>query len=203
MAAAIALLGLPSAGAHNVNVYAYLETGRMVVQGYFGGKAKAVDCVVELLDGEGTKLADGRTDASGVCAFRLTDLPRLQGDLKVVLHAGMGHRAEFTLTAAELAGGANSTGAASEQRPQTKDRPETATIEGNYPVTDQTGLKKAMEEALDSRLQPLVAMIGNQQKLLLEQKNKGPGVIEAIGGIGWILGIFGLAAYFMSRRRGG
>ena len=43
-------------------------------------------------------------------------------------------------------------------------------------------------------------MLGKQQKLLMELKEKSVSLTEIIGGIGWILGIVGVAAYFMSRR---
>jgi nickel transport protein len=46
-------------------------------------------------------------------------------------------------------------------------------------------------------------MLGEQQKLLMEQKMKGPGVTEIIGGIGWIFGLVGVWAYFMSRKHAG
>jgi nickel transport protein len=62
-------------------------------------------------------------------------------------------------------------------------------------------MKKAVEEALDDKIAPLVKMLGEQQRLLLEQKTREPSLTEIVGGIGWILGIVGIAAYFMSLRR--
>jgi nickel transport protein len=35
----------------------------------------------------------------------------------------------------------------------------------------------------------------------MEQKMKSPGVAELIGGIGWIFGMVGVWAYFISRKR--
>ena len=52
---------------------------------------------------------------------------------------------------------------------------------------DLSMLKKTVEDGLDSKIQPILQMLGEQQKLLMEQKTKGPGVTEIIGGIGWIL----------------
>ena len=65
---------------------------------------------------------------------------------------------------------------------------------------DQALLKRLVEEAVDSRIQPLATMLGQQQKLLMELKEKRSSLTEIFGGIGWILGIVGVAAYLMSRR---
>ena len=62
-------------------------------------------------------------------------------------------------------------------------------------------MKKIVEEAVDAKIQPLVKMLGAQQRLIMEQKESGPTMTEIIGGIGWILGIVGVAGYFMGRNR--
>ena len=62
-------------------------------------------------------------------------------------------------------------------------------------------LKRAVAEELDKKIQPILRMLGEQQKLLMEQKLKGPGITEIIGGIGWIFGIVGVWAYLISRKR--
>ena len=72
---------------------------------------------------------------------------------------------------------------------------------GPIQLQDASALKKAVEEGLDSKIQPILRMLGEQQKLLMEQKMKGPGVTEVIGGIGWIFGMVGVWAYFISRKR--
>jgi nickel transport protein len=38
--------------------------------------------------------------------------------------------------------------------------------------------------------------------MLLDDKEKGPGVAEIFGGIGWLVGVAGIAAYAKSRRSG-
>jgi len=54
---------------------------------------------------------------------------------------------------------------------------------------------------LDKKLEPIVKMLGKQEKLLLEEKYGGPRMSDIIGGIGWIMGLAGLAAFFLSRNR--
>jgi nickel transport protein len=185
-----------------VNLFAHIERDKVVVEGYFSGKAKAVDCVVEVMDPDGNKLREGRTDANGMYSFRLTDLPRFSGDLRIALQAGSGHRAEYTVSQADLPASLQRTGG--DARPVMK---RSATQEGPVvsqpplPSTDAALMKKAVEEALDDKIAPLVKMLGEQQRLLLEQKTREPSLTEIVGGIGWILGIVGIAAYFMSLRR--
>lgn len=47
---------------------------------------------------------------------------------------------------------------------------------------------------LDARLSPL-------RRQLAEMRTEGPGVREIVGGMGWFVGLAGLALYFRSRRR--
>jgi len=63
MAAAIVvcLMTLP-AQAHKVNVFAYVEGDRVIVEGYFSGNAKAQDSLVQIIDETGKKLLEGKTD---------------------------------------------------------------------------------------------------------------------------------------------
>jgi len=188
-----------SGWAHKVNVFAYVEGDLIVVEGYFSGNVKAQNSVVEVLDSDGKKILEGKTDEKGICRFNLADLPPLKGDIKIVLEGGMGHKADFTLSAPDLP-----VPSLQHQSDQPKSEEKTA---GAPPVTagpsvqaqDIAELKQVFEETLDRKIQPLVKMLGNQERLLKEQKDRGPTMTEIIGGIGWILGIVGVAGYFMGR----
>jgi nickel transport protein len=188
--------------AHKVNVFAYVEGDTVVVEGYFGGNVKAQNSAVEVLDSAGKKILEGKTDEKGICRFKLADLQPIKGDIKIVLEGGMGHKADFTLRAADLP-------EAVQQRqnaqPQLEEKA-TAELSSSkpYPLVrsqDTEALKKVVEDAVDRKVQPLLKMLGTQQKLLMEQRDRGPTVTEIIGGIGWILGLFGIAGYFMGRNR--
>lgn len=200
--------------AHKVNLFAYVEGDEIIVEGYFSGSAKAMNCIVDVLDNTGKKLLEGKTDARGLCSFKVAEVPPVTGDLKFIIHAGQGHMADFTLPAADLPasirGGSSASGAAVKPPtvPVQSEKAETntpvRTAEVLPPAGMDTGaLKKVLDETLDARIQPLVKMLGNQQKMLLEQKDKGPSVVEILGGIGWIFGIFGTAAYFSRAKRSG
>lgn len=196
------LLSSTSGWTHKVNVFAYVEGDTVVVEGYFSGKVKAQNSVVEVLDSDGKKILEGKTDEKGMWRFKLADLPPINGDIKIVLEGGMGHKADFTLSQADLLGSAQKTSVPQPKNEETKIAgPHLAAAETSVQVQDPALLKKLVEDALDQKIQPLVKMLANQQKMLMEQKDKGPTMTEIIGGVGWILGIVGVAGYFMGRSR--
>ena len=58
-----------------------------------------------------------------------------------------------------------------------------------------------MGTLMDNKLAPLIRMQANLQKLMLEDKFSGPKFTDIIGGIGWIMGLFGIVAFFWSFKR--
>jgi len=66
---------------------------------------------------------------------------------------------------------------------------------------DQQALIQNMGKLIDDKLAPLIRMQGNLEKLILEDKFSGPKMSDIIGGIGWILGLGGIAAFFWSFKR--
>ena len=65
----------------------------------------------------------------------------------------------------------------------------------------QKALLDSMGTLMDDKLAPLIRMQANLQKLILEDKFGGPKMTDIIGGIGWIMGLFGIAAFFWSFKR--
>ncbi len=190
--------------AHKVNVFAYVEGDRVVVEGYFGGNVKAQDCPVEVFDQGGQKIHEGKTDKKGIYSFKLADLPAFSGSLKVVLVAGMGHKAEYTLAAADIPGVETKSAQPTEQPAKsesTQAPAATTAVKGSAQVIDQAVLTAALDAALDKKLAPITRMLGKQEKLLLEQKFGGPKMSDIIGGIGWIMGLVGIASLFWARKR--
>lgn len=199
---AIALLVIvaPESWAHKANVFAYVEGDRIVTEGYFSGKAKAVECAVEILDADGNKIHEGKTDANGVYGVKIADLQRISGDLKIVLRTGDGHKAEYTLKGDDLTGSA--VGAGQSERTQAIDAPKER-VGAPLQVQDSNQLRKSLDEIIDAKIQPLMKMLAGQQRLLAEQKDRGVRLIDIIGGIGWIFGLVGVWAYFKGRKQTG
>lgn len=66
---------------------------------------------------------------------------------------------------------------------------------------DQKALIDSIGSLMDDKLAPLIRMQANLQKLMLEDKFSGPKFTDIMGGIGWIMGLFGIAAFFWSFKR--
>jgi len=66
---------------------------------------------------------------------------------------------------------------------------------------DHQALMNNIGTLMDDKLAPLIRMQGNLEKLILEDKFSGPKMTDVIGGIGWILGLGGIAAFFWSFKR--
>ena len=93
---------LSAAWGHGVNVFAYVDGPKIFVEGYFTGKSKAVDAIVEVFDAQGNKLHEGKTNNNGVYSFKILDVVPVRGDLRIVLKAGPEHQAEFRIPASDL-----------------------------------------------------------------------------------------------------
>ncbi len=183
--AALALAAAP-AWAHRVNVFAYLEGNQLKGEGYFPGGAKAEGCKVELVDQGGKVLAQTVTDKQG--AFTLPK-PKAAPPLTLILYAGGGHRATYKLTAADL-------GQSPEKTPPAPAPAASPAAAGTKAAVDPAQLQAVVERALDRKLAPLRAMLARMEA------DRGIGVQEVVGGLGWILGLVGLAAWIRCRKQG-
>jgi nickel transport protein len=201
-----ALLGISLATfdalAHKVNLFAYVEGDRVIVEGYFSASSRAQDCLVQVFDERGKIIHSGKTDTKGIFSFRLQELPDFTGGLKIVLEAGMGHKTEYTLSASDIPKPRQEEQPKESRVPvnEPKDAARPAALESS-PPPDGQALTAAIEKIMDRKLEPIVGMLSNQQKLLLEEKHSGPSVQEIIGGIGWIIGMVGIAAFLSARNR--
>ena len=122
--------------------------------------------------------------------------------MKIVLQAGMGHKAEWVITAHDLESAGHlpaaaptgsaqhPTGSAPMELPNRGDAPAASSFPGGPTAAD---IEMAIEQALDRKLQPVLEM-------LAESRQTGPGIRDILGGIGYIIGLVGLAAYLRYRR---
>jgi nickel transport protein len=205
-------LSLPQmSDAHKINVFAWLEGDQVHVDAYFTKSSKVLYAPVKVLDVRGNLLLSGSTNEQGQWGFYLKDLSQLPPDgLNVVVEEGSGHRAEYLLTRQDLAethksqpfkepalkplSEINETQSLMAHPPALVDR------SGAIPGCDVDQIKTVFTEVLDSKLQPVFEALVAQHKLLIEEHNKGPSVSEIIGGVGWIVGLFGIVGYFLNRR---
>ena len=186
----IAISGISSpAIAHKTTIFAWMEGDTVYTQSKFSGGRKAKHATVEVYDAEGDKLLEGKTDENGEFSFKL---PK-KAELKVVLVAGTGHRGEWSIPLEEVEGGdANPDSRLQSQASQTEKEPS----HHELPSISSADIQEAMEKALDKKLKPILNQLTESR-----QKETETEVTDIIGGIGYILGLVGIGAYFNYRKK--
>jgi len=89
-----------TAMAHKVIVFAWVEQGRIHIEGSFGSERHAKKCDIKVTDSRGILVHQGITDSLGRYSFKLTDT--LDSELMVELTAGPGHSGRWTIAKEEL-----------------------------------------------------------------------------------------------------
>jgi len=185
--------------AHKVIIFAYVEGDRVYTESYFSDGKKCVDSKIEVFDSQGNKLLEGLTDEEGKFSF---EIPQ-EGDLKIVLTASMGHRAEYSILADELKEIAGSIKEELEEPVSSERKDESSlgeidkqkeTVSPEISSLDLKELQLLIEDAMDKKLEPIMREIK-------KSKTDKISLTEIIGGVGYIFGIFGIIAYFLSRKR--
>lgn len=177
--------------AHKVTIFAWFDGDMVHTESKFSGGKRVKDGKVDVFDGNGNLLLTGRTDEDGAFSFRP---PRIT-DLNIVLIAGMGHQNSWRLPAAEL--GSTETAPASSVPAAPAASENRSTPDPTQPTAPQHLTAEEIEaivaRQLDKRIQPLMRMMA------ATQENR-PTLSDVIGGIGYIIGLVGVAAYFRYRR---
>jgi len=182
---------LPSdACAHRVNIFAWVEGDTVLVECKYPDGREVHEGVIRVLDSGGKELLNGKTNAMGEFSFKIPQ----RDDLTIVLEAGMGHRADWLLSKQDLA----PAGEAPKPEPAVPSQP-VSENQAPPPVAKESalgaappppaGIDQAIEKALDKKLAPVLRMLAemHEQKVQLR---------DVLGGIGYILGLVGVAAYF-------
>ncbi len=101
IAAFICLLFSGTAIAHKVNLFAYVEGGKVYTESYFPDGSPVENGKVLVYDSQNNLLLEGLTDKEGFFNF---DIPKLD-DLTIVIEATMGHKNSFKLKKSEVEAG--------------------------------------------------------------------------------------------------
>lgn len=197
LALCLQAIGVPGAWAHRVNVFAVVEGGTVHVDCFYSKSNRVKAGKVSVFDAvTGEKFLDGVTDAGGKWSFPVPEAAIRAGHgLRIVLEAGEGHRNEGIVEAREFGGASPGGGvAASAVAPG---QAAVSAPAASAPAISGQELAALVEQAVDRVLESRLAPI---RRILAEEQERGPGLTEIVGGIGWIIGIFGMAAWARSRR---
>ena len=187
-----------AASAHRVNVFAWVDGDTIHVESKFSGGKKVNAGKVVVTDPQGVELLSGLTNDQGEYSFKV---PK-QSDLRIILNAGQGHRGEWTVKASELQGMAAETGTEASAEKTVADKLKKA-LPGESVDMETPGsgagikpqdLEAVVESVLDRKLKPITTMLADLQQ-------KGPGVRDIFAGIGYILGLVGIATYVHNRKK--
>ena len=89
---------IESVDAHRVNLFAWVEGDTVYVESKFSGGKRVKAGKIIVTDPQGTELLAGTTSENGEFAFKV---PK-KIELKIVLLAGTGHRAEWIIPVSEI-----------------------------------------------------------------------------------------------------
>jgi nickel transport protein len=171
-----AMLASGVAWCHGLSIFAAADGARIEGQVRFSGGGPSAQGRVRVLDPRGALLAEIQPDAEG----RFDYLAVAPEDHLLVAESADGHRAEWRIAADELAAGfapASSVGGKA----------------GG--ATGGCADLPAIEQAVARAVRPL------REALALERERAR--LRDILGGIGYILGLAGLWAWWRSRDRGG
>ncbi len=171
--------------AHKVSVFAWLENDMVHTISKFSGGKKVKQGQIEVFEFSGKKILEGQTNQNGEFSFKI---PEKTG-IKIVLQAGMGHRAEWKIPVKEI---------------NEHFFPSITKITNNYTKTNeslpsclsQKDLQNMIEQILDSKLQPVILKL---DKAL--NPDHDPDIADIFGALGYIFGLVGIGAYFNYRNK--
>ena len=204
--------------AHKVSIFAWVEGDMVYTQSKFSGGKKVQNAPVEVFDAKGDKLVEGKTDDNGEFSFKVPQRTEMQ----IILLAGMGHRAQWTIPVEELGesilqqsgdtslhepGGIKPGAVQPDDINQSQpdevgqdnlNKPETLVRGSTQPCACLTpdDIENIVEKTLDKKLGPIITMLNKSL-----DPDHAPGVFDILGGIGYILGLVGVGAYFNYRKK--
>ncbi len=196
---AIVLCPQQQAWAHGIRCFAYTSGPDIIVEGKFSNNRATQNSDVKVYSLKtGKLLVEGTTNKEGMYTFPRPELKPDEG-LKIVLKAGEGHQAQWTMTPEDLneeplpEEPVSETGSAPAESPKTQ-----ATTAAASPAATSAPQAAAAPCKIDTReLADLVTRrvareIAPLKRMMMEQMNHGPTMRDIIGGLGWIIGIGGL-----------
>jgi nickel transport protein len=184
----LALLLLTPAHAlgHKLNIFAQVNGAAIVGRAYFPDDVPARQTNVIACDRSGHELARTKTDDQGNFTFRAT----MKTDYQITAETPDGHSATYPLSASEL--------------PDILPADASETAGQTHSVDKQSDSRgTAINGTSPSPLSDEITVLQKQVQALRDQIDKSDQQMrfrDILGGIGYILGLTGIAMYMKSRR---
>ena len=197
----VVLFCIVPAMAHRLTIFAWMEGETLISESTFGRGGKLKGGSVELRDAEtGKLLLTGVTDAEGVFRCTLPESIRTSGhDVLIVALGGEGHRGEWTVKSEEWKASIEKGNARAQQHASTVSNGAPSSVAAVPSALSGVGSLSAgeLEQLLGSVLEAKLAPLRRELAAL---RSGTPGVKEVVGGLGWIIGLFGMFAWCRSKK---
>lgn len=165
--------------AHKAVLYAHAAKGRVFAEGVLSNGGKCKGCSIKVFDAStGALLHETRTNRDGSASFVIANITAKAAPLMLKLSDGMGHAAEAHINEVEIIASLNNA------------TPYDVLNENTGCIPEQVA-----RALIDNAVAKETTLLESEVRKLREDSEK-PRVTEIIGGIGFILGLMGLALYF-------
>jgi len=201
--AAMVFLAAPGvAAAHRMNVFAQTEGKSIRGEAYFRGGTPAKNVEVKILGPRGEVLGKTITDDQGEFRHEV----RVRCDHRIQVETADGHGGEYQIKADELPsdlplpGNRDTAGDAAARGATSGSEPDSATSLPAAPPA--TGDLSESVTGADGTFGPKIDALGQQIRQLqrqVEEYEQRTRLRDVLGGIGFILGLAGIAFYFLGR----
>jgi nickel transport protein len=186
------------ARAHRVLVFAFAQDDTIHTESKFVGSGAVQKGQVQVQDkASGKVLVTGTTDDQGKFFFKIPpEAVSERLDLLIIVGASLGHQGEWLLKADSYLPKTDKMAAAAPNvpKPVTPSSPAAGTPGTKVAAVDQQALEEVLNNVMERQLGPIKDMLAD----LTVRRRTFP---EIIGGLGYIAGIFGVVAYFMSKKQ--
>lgn len=177
--------------AHKLIVFAWASNDTISVESSLSGGRHLVKCNVAVKNNLTNEvITEGVTDSSGIFSIPLSkNLQEKPVDLRIIVSTDDGHRAEWLMEQSEYGA---SLAVASTSPPQVKTDNQLAS-DREQKCLSKEELTSMMDASLEKKLAPLrrqIARINHEKK---------PTLSDILGGIGYLIGLAGLAAWLKSK----
>lgn len=173
--------------AHKVRIFAWAEGDTIHTESKFSGGKPALNSTITVLNSStGDEILQGKTNQQGLFQFPAPDSSI--AEINIVINSGDGHKNNWLYQLDQPVDVAS-------EPSHIHEHPVEATPETSPAVTiTKEQFTQIINEALEKKLAPI-------RRQLAEESDQKPDLKDILGGIGYILGLAGIAAYMKSKKQ--
>jgi len=178
--------------AHKVRIFAWEDSGRIITESKFSGRRPAKNAAITVVDpATGKELLSGETNPEGMFSFPLPSSGAKE--LDIIVNGGDGHKNHWRY----VVDNASFNTAPPVQETVQQGTPEKS-VDGGPEATVATMTRDQLSQLLATTIDRQLAPI---KRSLAENSEQDPSLQDILGGIGYILGLFGIAAFIQARKK--